>query len=157
MIIGISLLRYFRHVENLNPEGEHTVKVALGTRLSDLIKYLESIRDFLLLGTPFNRARITFSVGLCPRRPTGARRPGNGEARGKNGRERGDEIALPKLIGGNTGGHRRDYSALLAPARREASRGQVSARRVKRSRRRNAGLRGTRATGTFVSARSSRA
>lgn len=48
MIIGISLLRFFRHVENLNPKGEHTVKVALGSPLSDLIKYLDSVRDFLL-------------------------------------------------------------------------------------------------------------
>lgn len=44
----------------LIPKGEHTVKVALGTPLSDLIKYLESIRDFLLSRSPFNRARITF-------------------------------------------------------------------------------------------------
>lgn len=74
----------------LIPKGEHTVKVALGTPLSDLIKYLESIRDFLLPRPPFNRARITFWLPCCGFRP-----------RKKYGKE-GETIALYKLIGGNT-------------------------------------------------------
>lgn len=55
----VDLRRSFRHVGNLNPKngevggegGDTRFKVALGTPLSDLIKYLESIRDFLL--SPF--------------------------------------------------------------------------------------------------------
>lgn len=74
----------------LIPKGEHTVKVALGTPLSDLIKYLESIRDFLLPRPPFNRARITFWLPCCGFRPR------------KNYGKEGETIALYKLIGGNT-------------------------------------------------------